>query len=400
MKKLTLIIMIMGTLIMTNAQIEKNELKITPKIEEALLEPIYWLINKADKEIVFSDLGIKNRSQLEKTHFGKAIPVYEFGNENEGVVGGPIPVYNIRDEEFRFAGRWLVPVLLDGEFLFIVVAGLSASGECSFGTFIPAKIAKRIYNYENKDMIIGSLIAKKPGIPSYYMDYLIIRKENQDVFVPYDDETQEWFKNEYSLSEVINHIEEERLAIIQALKSKTFEKVNPNFDSVTIQKYELKITPEITDMLDTSVFSRIKTWPDKKLPNFGIKNRSQLENLHLGKPIPMYVIENENLKFRNRWQILVMSNDEPLFLVAVAKGNDGQYNWAGSGSANMAGIIHNYEYKDLIVGFLEINSPSGMDYLIIKKENQVIFVQVYDYETRQLFKNEYDFSEIINLIKE
>ena len=162
-----------------------------------------------------------------------------------------------------------------------------------------------------------------------------------------------------------------------------------------MEKNELKLTPEITEM----VVARLQNKPDEFLATYSVTNRSQLMSLQLGKPIPMYVIENENLKFRERWQVLVMSDGEPLFLAEVKLEDDGQYRWAGGGAAMMAEGIHNYEYKDLIIGCLGIKSSLGMDYLIIRKENQDIFVQLYDYATREFFKYEYSFSEIMNLIK-
>lgn len=167
-----------------------------------------------------------------------------------------------------------------------------------------------------------------------------------------------------------------------------------------MEKNELKLTPQITKMLVDTVSSKFINKSDKQLSGFGITNRSQLTNFQFGKSIPMYRIENENLKFIDKWRVLVMSDDEPLFLADVKLEGDGQYIWAGSGGAMMAEGIHNYEHKDLIIGCLGVRSPSGMDYLIIRKENTDIFVQTYDYAAREFFKHEYSFSEIMNLIKQ
>ncbi|MDR2970499.1 MAG: hypothetical protein LBU83_01020 [Bacteroidales bacterium] len=166
-----------------------------------------------------------------------------------------------------------------------------------------------------------------------------------------------------------------------------------------IEKNELVLTPEKTEIFVTEVFSRFIDRTDKQLSNFGIENRLQLTSLQLGKPIPLYVIENESLKFTSIWRMLIMSDGEPLFLARVKLEDNGQYVYAGGGAAMVAESIHNYEHKDLIIGFLGVRSPSGMDYVIIRKENEDIFVQRYDYATRESFKNEYSFSEIINLIK-
>ena len=36
---------------------------------------------------------------------------------------------------------------------------------------------------------------------------------------------------------------------------------------------------------------------------------------------------------------------------------------------------------------------------MIRKDNQDIFVQIYDNDTREYFENEYSFSEVLKLIK-
>ena len=62
----------------------------------------------------------------------------------------------------------------------------------------------------------------------------------------------------------------------------------------------------------------------------------------------------------------------------------------------MAKLIHNYEYKDLITGFIGLRNGS---YLIIRRDNKDIFVQVFDRETGEYVENEYSFSEVLNLLK-
>ena len=55
-------------------------------------------------------------------------------------------------------------------------------------------------NYEHKDLIIGYLNIGRTH-------FLIIRKDNKDIFVKFDiKSTGEVLKTEYSLSEIINHI--------------------------------------------------------------------------------------------------------------------------------------------------------------------------------------------------
>ena len=164
-------------------------------------------------------------------------------------------------------------------------------------------------------------------------------------------------------------------------------------------KSELILTPELTEMLIKEAYSMHINNPEWVLSQYGIKDRSQLDHLHLGKPIPMYEIVNETLTFIGKWFVLVMSNGEPLFRMWVKLDKNGQYREAGGGSAGMAEHIHNYEYKNLIIGILGTTSFNGMDYLMIRRENQDIFVQVYDRATREYFKYEYTLSEIMNMIK-
>jgi hypothetical protein len=188
------------------------------------------------------------------------------------------------------------------------------------------------------------------------------------------------------------------LGVLIVANAQTVE--NKLFDKDYVPKNELVITPEIREMLDTTVFFRYKNWSDKELSRFGIKNRAQLENIELGKPIPRYELDNGSLRFMEKWNIHVMSDGEILHFVIIKIENNGQYVWvgSGSGSAGFVTILNNYENKNLIIGILDrYPEPS---YFIIRKNNMDIFVKEYDYETDEYFKNEYNFSEIINHLKE
>ena len=366
-----------------NAQIEINELNLTPEMEEMLIAPVKNFLEKS-----YSKYGIKNKEQLENLHFGKPIPNYSIVSDvNKMLMNvNDFNVSLLSDNEplsLRFIGTWNVPVMFDEEpFLFGVIS-FDFRENPSITNIIKNTI-KHFHNYEHKDSIIGSVCV----IPSSGgMDHLIIKKENQDIFVKIYDETTDEYFNEYSLSELINHLKELNLRAKET-RMRYFDKV--------ANKSELEITPEITEIVITG----LQNMNEMFYSNFGITNRAQLDNLHLEKPIPMYILENENLIFSGRWQVPVMSADDPIYLATVRLENDGQYIYAGGGGAKGAEIILNYEHKDLIIGFLGTRSFSGKDYLIIRKENQDIYVQMYDYATRESFKNEFTFSEIINLIKE
>jgi len=376
MKKITLIIMILGMITISNAQIEKIELKLTPEIEEKMLSQIKDFLGN-----YCTDCGITDKSQLENLHIGKPIPNYWIESDVNRMVGR-VTVDNMSriDEEpsLRFMDTWNVPVMFDETPLLFVI--FAFSDEDPYLVDIVRNTIEHVHNYEHKDSIIGYVSV------SGKMDYLIIRKENQDIFVQiYGEITGEYF-NEYSLSELINHLKELNLREKEARKRR--------YDKIA-NKSELELTPEITEML----VARIQNMSETFYSNYGVKNRAQLDNLQFEKPIPLYVIENESLKFTGRWRIPVLSDGEPLFLAHIKIEDDGQCSYQGKGAAIVAESIHNYEHKDLIIGFLGVKSPSGMDYLIIRKENQDIFVQRYDYATRENFKNEYSLSELINLIK-
>jgi hypothetical protein len=352
-----------------NAQIEKKELELTPEMEEMVITQIK---NLPEEEYFL--YGITDRSQLMNLHIGK-----------------PIPTYYLFNDTLQFRNLWLVPVMSVGDPLFLAHIMPKNDGQYKLRGFNymaggAAPIAESIHNYKHKDLIIGSV-----SVPSRReVDYLIIRKENQDIFVQmYDEITDEYlkgeyFKNEFSLSELNNHLNEERM---EAQKRRYAQVAN---------KSELILTLELTEMLDSVLFSHVKNWPDWMLSYYGIKERSQLEHLHLGKPIPDYTIANENLTFIGRWRVPVMSDGEPLFLIEVQLEDNGQYRWVGSGSAAFAKIIHNYEHKDLIIGLIQSMNNS---FLIIRKDNKDIFVEVRDPATREVLKNEYSLSEVLNLLK-
>jgi len=187
-------------------------------------------------------------------------------------------------------------------------------------------------------------------------------------------------------------------------------------DSATIQKNELKITPEMEEI----VVAKIKSLPESAYSYYGIKNKEQLDNLQLGKPIPWYDIVNEefeivytfnvsrmadgkpfSLRFTNVWNVPIMSDSTPLLFGQVRFSDFRGDQYIDRGIENTIEHFHNYEHKDSVIGSLGVNPSSrGMDFLIINKENTILFVQVYDEATGEYFKNEYSFSEIMNPIKE
>ncbi|MCL2246271.1 MAG: hypothetical protein FWC10_04070 [Lentimicrobiaceae bacterium] len=379
MKKITLIIMILGILIISNAQIEKNELNPPAKIEEMVVAKL----NKPDKPLYRYDpkYDLKNKPQLKNLHIGKPIPKYRITNNKLNPVYPSFiesPVFNEEPLSLEFTKIWNVLVMYNGESLLFAFDAFPKLGGDPYIIGGINNIIEHFYNYEHKDSVIGSVIVTSSiqGI-----DYLIIRKEHKDIFVQvYDKVTDEYFKNEYSFSELTNHLTEAQMSY--------YDKVG--------NKSELIITPEITEMLVPTLFSHLKSYSDEILFYDGIKDRAQLEYLHLGKPIPMYTIVNEKLTFTGCWEVPVMSEGEPFSLTHVKLDDDGQYRRVGDGYSPLAKPIHNYEHKDLIIGILK---GYGWNYLIIRKDNQDIFVQIYDDATREYLKNEYSFGEILNLLK-
>jgi len=349
-------------IILNPDSLQKNELIVTPEIKERVIDAVYWMYEKFSES---SRSRIKKWSQSEYLELGK-----------------PIPMYRIENEKLLFTNTWHVPVFSDGEPL-VLVDGVIEDNFFSFFGCQETPIEERIHNYVHKDLIIGTLNIKR----TYGIDYLIIRKEHKDIFVEvYDEATGEYCKNEYSFSELINRLKE--------LDLRKKEAQNRHYAQIA-NKSELEMTPEITKMLVT----RIQQMSEKFYSNYGIKNRSQLNNLEFGKPIPMYGLHNDSLQFTGKWEVHVMSDGEPLRFEIVKLEDDGRYRWAGGGNASMVEAINNYEYKDLIIGFLGIETPLGRDYLIIRKNGKDIFVKTYDWDTREVFKTEYSLNDIINLNK-
>ena len=375
-------------IILDSATIQQNELKMTPEIEEAA---IMWLKNLPER--AYSDYGIeiKDQAQLENLHLGKPIPWYFIVNDKLETVltFNASRMAEGKTLSLQFINTWNIPVMSDGEPILFEIFKFSDYGRDPYvdGGGINNTI-EHFHNYEHKDSIIGSV-----GVTplSRGMDYLIIKKENKVFFVEvYDEITGEYFKTEYSFSELINHIKELELRRKEA---------QMRYYAQIADKTELEMTPEITEMLLSQVYSSHINDSDKSLSDWGIKDRAQLENLHLGKPIPVYRIINENLTFIGKWNMLVMSEDEPLFMTSVAIDDAEQYRCAGGGGAGMAEIIHNYENKELLIGFLGVKSVHGWDYLIIRKDNKDIFVKSYEDATGKVSKTKYSLNEIINLLK-
>ena len=165
-----------------------------------------------------------------------------------------------------------------------------------------------------------------------------------------------------------------------------------------VQKQELKITPEIEEMV-FSAFRRFINFEAAKL----IKDKSQLTSLQLERPIPVYYLNiYDTLQFIGRWRMILMSDSDPLVLADVRLKDDGQYSCSRIGADEWAERLYNYEDKDLVIGYIIARGSTpatGIDYLYIQKENKDIFVELYDYATREWFKNEYSLNDIINLRK-
>ncbi|MCL2290214.1 MAG: hypothetical protein FWC34_05845 [Bacteroidetes bacterium] len=363
----------------------KEELIMTPEITEVVVK---WL--KKLPEEYRSNYGIINKAQLENLHISKPIPNYSIVHEALEIVS----IYNLfrmPDGEplsLRFTGSWKVLVMSDGEPLSF--GNIQFSEYCEEYTYsgIPINnIEEHFHNYEHKDLLIGSLCVP-PSMTG--IDYLIINKENKDIFVKvYDEITGEYFKYEYTFSELINHLKE------LGLREKEARMIY--FDKVA-DKSELIMTPEITEMLVNQAYSSHINNSDEMLSRYGIKSRAQLENLYLGKPVPEYWIDfdNEKLIFSGKWNIPVMSDGEPLFFRGVKLEDDGRYSIVGGSAVGLTKNISNYEHKDLIIGSLYVGRRG---YLIIRKDNKDIFVEMYDYDKRDYFKNEYSLSELINFFK-
>ena len=358
---------------------------MTPELEKMVVKEI----NNMPEGYLSTIYGI-NKDQLENFQIGKPIPWYQIVNEKLYPVIA-MSVNRLAEGEslsLRFSDRWLVPVMPADEPLFFAGIedrrGYRYMGPASIDSKIRIPI-EHIHNYEHKELIIGSFEVTPLGCG---IDFLIIRNEDKVLFVEvYDETTGDYFKNEYSSGELIKLLKD-RAAKEKDKQSRYYEKV--------ADKSELKLTPEITKMVVNAAHGFRSSFEQERSDR-GTKDRTQFENIYPGKPIPLYMINNEKLTFTGRWEVPVMSNGEPLFFIRVKFEDDGQYEWAGSGGIAMAEGIRNYEYKDLIIGFLGVRH--SWDYLMIRRENRDIFVQISASTTGEYFKNEYSLSEIINLLK-
>ena len=380
--KIAFCLLLSAFCIIANAQTDEKNTAIVQEEDLILPQKIAeMVVTKLKNEPVerFYRYGIKNKEQFDNLQLGRAIREFVINNDNDTLM----------------PQGWRIPVMYEGKALFL--AKVFTIRDVGFGA---PDMGESIRHYEREDLM-GILSVKL--LPS---DFFYIRRENKDVFLQvFDPVTRKYFKNEYTLSEIINL----RNRAIEIYSSPTKEGWKEFFDTNQVdendifdpnfpQKHELKITPEITEMLITEIYWDFLSHSDWSLSNFGITNRAQLENLQLGKPISKYRIDvdNENLIFTGEWEILVMSENEPLFITKVDKDEE-QYSNTGGGRARWAKILHNYEYKDLIIGYLEFDRE--MNFYIIRKGHQDIFVQTYDRATREYLKNEYSFSEVLNLLK-
>jgi len=163
-------------------------------------------------------------------------------------------------------------------------------------------------------------------------------------------------------------------------------------DTNSVQKNELRVTPKMAKEMESNICMFLKNVPEEMLKNFGVKNMSQLLNSQLGKPIPMYVLDNEELKFTGLWRMPILSENEFIALATIKLTDEEQYEVIDFGATKLAKIISNYEHKDMIIGILRI-FKQNTDYLYIQKENRDVFVKMFDLKGK-----EYSFDDIINII--
>jgi len=391
MRKLTIIITLLSILATINAQTTENIILDTVSIQknEIVLpqEVIEMVVSRVKNEPInfFFRFGIKNKEQLEDLRLGRPVPVY------------------IIDSDTLKLSSWRVPFMYEGKYIILANIILEDGGQYKYSEcWSSTPFGEGIHNYERKDLI-GILLLKELIIEYHYF-----RRENKDFFLQvYDWRTRGYLKYTYSLSEIINR--KNRGAEVYFTFT-GFQEIfgtnvqvdeNDIFDTNFPQKHELKMTSEITEMLVTELYWRIINSSYRYCFMGEITNRAQLDTLHLGKPIPEYWIDfdNENLIFTGNWHVPVVSDGESLFMARVSEG-DGPYRFVSCLGGNIPEFIHDYEHKDLIIGFITKESIGGMDYLIIRKDNKDVFVEVYNWEKREILKSEYTFSELINLLKE
>jgi hypothetical protein len=393
LKKITLIITLLNIFAIINAQtdeninldsvsIQKNEIIMPQEIIEMVVSQV-----KNEPVKYFLRYGIENKEQLEDLQLGRPVPVY------------------IIDSDTLKLSSWRVPFMYEGKYIIIANVILEDDGQYKYSEcWSSSPFGEGIHNYERKDLI-GILQIKE-----LFIEYHYLRQENKDFFVQvYDWRTRGYLKHTYSLGEVINRknrgvelFATTRPPGLQEIFGTNFQVDNNDiFDTNFPQKHELEMTSEITEMVVTELYWRIINSSYKYCFMGEITNRTQLDTLHLGKPIPEYWIDldNENLIFTGSWHVPVMSDGESLFMTRVSEG-DGPYHFVGCLGGDTPELIHNYEYRDLIIGFITKGSIGGMDYLIIRKDNKDVFVEVYNWETRECLKSEYTFNELINLLKE
>jgi hypothetical protein len=165
-------------------------------------------------------------------------------------------------------------------------------------------------------------------------------------------------------------------------------------DTNSASKNELRITPKITTEIESNICMFLRNVPEEMFKNFGIKNMSQLLNSQLGKPIPVYVLDNQNLKFTDLWRLPILSENEFIALATIKLADNEQYEVVDFGATKLAKIINDYEHKNLIIGILRVFKQKT-DYLYIQKDNEDIFVKMSDLKGK-----EYSLNDIINLVKE
>lgn len=152
----------------------------------------------------------------------------------------------------------------------------------------------------------------------------------------------------------------------------------------------------VVEAVKHSIQSMVGSIPENMLPNYGIKNRDEINRALVGRPVEIYTIVKNEMIFTNTWRVPLLIDNQPVALFTVILDNNtNQYKTVNFGATILAREISNCNEKNDLFGMLRVYEIKKDFTIHSSSKGSYQFAPIPN-ETKQL----YSLKEILNLIQQ
>lgn len=152
--------------------------------------------------------------------------------------------------------------------------------------------------------------------------------------------------------------------------------------------------PEISDDINRSIMLFWDNIPSSVLTNYGINNKCKINSATLGKPVAVYTIEADSLKFTNTWRIPLIIYNEHKALFTLFKNSNDEYKIVDFGAVSLAKELFNFGKENDFSAILRVYQLRKDFLMFTNSKGELKFQPIPIIE-----KKEFSLKEIIALIK-